>query len=316
MTKQSQTIGLVLLGLVILLCQYGTEAATDGTLRAGVEERKAQNLGGDCDGAETFGSIPFTASAYDACTSFHEKSAEKYGVCGDADLALDGQPNDDAVCRARGGQCHVAFTEPGEWLEYSFSVENENPRAVFNIVARVASKQPRDFLIEIDNGGDVLQKTLTAPGKGFFSFEDVVWERVRIPGRGPERIFVEFIDGLTNFCSLRVEETSLRYDKTLTIPFDASAQTYISFVENSPDQRSGHCGPGPVDSQPTSDPICNQRGGYCNIGWTEAGEEVIYEIYNDQAATVNKDVTLRLASLKSGKACVNRNRGRCGSQSL
>lgn len=288
----------LLLGFAGLFGSCLGEAAGDKMLRSDNFQRKVW----ECIGAETFSSIPFTASAYDACTFFHEKSAEKFGVCGDENLSLDGQPNDDGVCAARGGECHVAFIEPGEWLEYSFDVpENANPQPVYNIIARVASKQPRDFLIEIDNGGDVLQKTLTSPGKGFFEFEDVMWERVRIPGLGPERIFVEFIDGLTNFCSLRVEETTWVYDKTLTIPFDSSAQTYISYIEKSPERRSGTCGPGWLDSQPTSDPVCNERDAFCNIGWTEPGEEATYEIYNDQSAPVLKDVTLRLASLKSGR---------------
>jgi len=286
-----------LLGLTGLLGNLFGEAADDKMLRSANSQRKV----GECIGADTFSSIPFTASAYDACTAFHEKSTEKFGVCGDKNLSLDGQPNEDAVCAARGGECHVAFTEPGEWLEYSFNVPENANRQVYNIIARVASEQPRDFLIEIDNGGNALRKTLTAPGKGFFEFEDVMWEQVSIPGRGPERIFVEFFDGHTNFCSLRVEETTWAYGKTLTIPFDSSAQTYISFIEKSTDRRSGTCGPGWLDSQPTSDSVCNERHAFCNIGWTEPGEEATYEINNDQALTVQKDVTLRLASLKSGR---------------
>ena len=142
---------------------------------------------------------------------------------------------------------------------------------------------------------------MEAPGNGYLEFEDLMWERVKIPAVGPERIFVEFFDGLTNFCSLRIEETSIASNKELIIPFDASAQSYVSFIEKTPGERSGKCGPGPVDSQPTQDSICNSRGGFCNIGWTEEGEEVQYLVNNDSSTPVIKDITLRLASLKPGR---------------
>lgn len=261
---------------------------------------------GDCVGPATFLSIPFTASAYDVCTFFQEASEAKFGICGDSNLALDGQPNDDPVCQARagvGGECHVAFTEPGEWLEYSFNIneEDHSDRAVFNVVLRMAAETRRTVRVVIDNGGDTISKDVVIEGTGFFDFKDVMWERIRIPGRGPERIFVQFIDGLTNFCSIRVEETTLLLEKELQIPFHADAQKYISFYELSPETRSGTCGPGAVDSQPTKDKTCNDRGSQCNIGWTEAGEHVIYLIRNPSEKPTKHDVTLRLASLRSGR---------------
>jgi hypothetical protein len=261
---------------------------------------EAAEVYGECTEPTTFASIPFTASAYDACTFFHDKSLEKFGGCGDEDLPLDGQPNDDPVCDVRGGQCHVAFTEPGEYLEYSFTApDTHGSDYVFNIVARVASARPRRFRLEIDNGGDYISKTLTTSGKGFRVFEDLMWERVQIPGSGPERIFVHFVDGETNFCSLRIEPTTTYVDKALKIPFDASAQRYITFIEKSP-ERFGSCGPGFVDSQPTSDSVCKQRGGDCNIGWTESGEQVTYLVVNGSKAA-QKNVILRVASLSRGR---------------
>lgn len=264
--------------------------------------RRATRISGDCVAPTVFPSIPFSAGAYDACTYFLDKSEEQFGNCGDLDTALDGQPNDDPVCDVRGGSCHVAFTEPGEYLEYSFNIREEQhfERAVFNIVLRLAAIQPRRVKVIIDNRGDTLSRILTISGKGYFEFEDVLWERVRIPQRGPERIFVEFIDGGINFCSITVEETTLRSGKNLQIPFDANIQRYISFLELS-DERFGKCGPGAVDSQPTSDPICNSRGSFCNVGWTEAGEQLIYLVDNPADGPQEYDVTLRLASLRSDR---------------
>lgn len=272
----------------------------------GYSTRALSDNYGDCIGSATFLGIPFSASAYDACTFFRDASEAKFGICGDPNSALDAQPNNDRVCQARagvGGECHVAFTAPGEYLEYSFNVntEDHSERAVFNIVLRLAANTRRTVRVIVDNGGDTISRDLIVEGTGFFDFQDVMWERVRIPGRGPERIFVEFVDGLTNFCSIRVEETTLYLDKELEIPFHASAQTYISFYEKTPETRSGTCGPGPVDSQPTQDEICNERGSQCNIGWTEDGEQLIYLIKNPSIVPTQHDVTLRLASLRSGR---------------
>lgn len=261
---------------------------------------QAADAYGECTDATTFASIPFTASAYDACTFFHDKSEENVGDCGDEDLPLDGQLNDDPVCEVRGGQCHVAFAEPGEYLEYSFvAPDTHGADYVFNIIARVASGRPRRIRLQLDNGGSYISKTLTTSGKGFKVFEDVMWERVQIPISGPERIFVHFLDGDTNFCSLRIEPTTNYVDKALKIPFNSTAQRYVSFIENSP-ERFGSCGTGFVDSQPNSDAVCKQRGGDCNIGWTQSGEQLIYLVVNGSTAA-QKNVMLRVASLSRGR---------------
>lgn len=88
--------------------------------------------------------------------------------------------------------------------------------------------------------------------------------------------------------------------KLLTIPFDATAQAYYSFIEKG-SKRYGTCGPGLVDAQPTEDHVCNERGSDCNIGWTENGEEVTYLVNNEENSIVEKTVILRLASLKNGR---------------
>lgn len=262
---------------------------------------EAAEVYSDCPGIPSFLSIPFTGSAYDSCIAFHDKSEGNLGDCGYEDdgwenAALDGQRNTDPVCAARYGECHVAFTEPGEYLEYAFEApDTHGPKYVYNIILRVASSRSRRILVSIDNGGNPISKTLTAPAKGFAKFEDLVWERVQIPRTGPERIIVEFLDGFTNFCSIRVEPTTTSTDKSNIIPFDASAQKYISFVEKSL-ERLGSCGSGLVDSQPCNDSVCKARGGSCNIGWTERDEQVIYEVINAETTTVQKTVTLRLAS--------------------
>lgn len=254
-------------------------------------------VAGDCRNTATFLGIPFSASAYDVCSFFFDTTSEKYGICGDPTSALDSQPNNDTICLARAGikgDCHVAFTAPGEYIEYSFNIdENEHSeRAVFNIILRVAAKQRRTVRVIIDNGGDYITQDLEVEGTGFSDFQDVIWERVRIPGRGPERIFIEFVDGMVNFCNLRVEETTLILDKKLVIPFDKSSDYYVSFYERTPEIRMGTCGPGPVDAQPTSDPICNQRGSYCNIAWTEYNEHLIYWVENPNSEPSTHAVTL------------------------
>jgi endo-1,3-1,4-beta-glycanase ExoK len=56
------------------------------------------------------------------------------------------------------------------------------------------------------------------------------------------------------------------------------------------------CGSGPVDAQLTSD-----AGGGCNVGFTDAGEWLEYDVTVAQAATF--DLTLRVSSGLEGQAC-------------
>ena len=314
---------------------------------------------GDCSDPRLFFNVPFTASAYDSCTAYQDVSKDKLGdsvACGAMNsLSLDGEVNNDLTCMTRVQNsiiteeedfesrkidrksnridaflskhnnnrfCHVAYTEPNEWLEYSFMTptndypSNYNP--VYNIVLRVASKYPRDVLLQLDNGGNTIETIVTTnpPSHGenpnsnelYYKFHDIVWENVQFDTQNvPERVFVEFLDGSTNFCSITIEETTWlsSENKRHTIPFDTSSQNYISFIEKSKNKRSGSCGVGPMDSQPNNDAICNSRGGDCNIGWTQSGEQVQYLIINNvneqEATTTRRDVTLRMASLKSNK---------------
>ena len=316
---------------------------------------------GDCSDPRLFFNLPFTASAYDSCTAYQDVSKDKLGdsvACGAMNsLSLDGEVNNDLTCMTRVQNslvseeeeyesrkidrksnridaflskhnnnrfCHVAYTEPNEWLEYSFMTPSSSDypagyNPVYNIVLRVASKYPRDVLLQIDNGGNTTEQIVTTtppphanPNSNelYYKFHDVMWENVQFETQDvPERIFVEFLDGSTNFCSITIEETTWlsAEQKRHTIPFDTSSQNYISFIEKSKNKRSGSCGVGPVDSQPTNDSICISRGGDCNIGWTQSGEQVQYLIINNdneqQATTTRRDVILRMASLNSNK-CV------------
>lgn len=256
-------------------------------------------INGVCVGAHVFAGIPFNASAYGNCTSFQDASAGNLGKCGDLNLALDGQRNSDPVCHARaplGGDCHVAYTQAGESLQYSFYVNNNDPKAVFNIVLRMAANTRRTVRVVIENGSKPITKDLIVDGNGFLNFKDFMWERVQFPKHGLQNILVEFIDGQTNFCNIRVEETTTDLNKTLVIPFNASAQKYITFYELSPQERLGTCGSGPVDSQPTRDKTCNDRGSNCTIAWVEAGEQVTYLVNNPNKVSMRYNVTLRLAS--------------------
>lgn len=272
----------------------------------GGKHTSAPLIDGVCLGAHVYSRVPFSASAYDNCTSFHESSAENLGGCGDPNLALDADHTNDHVCHARapaGSDCYVAYTQRDESLQYSFYVNKGDHvnNAVFNIILRLAAKSSRTVRVDIDSGGKHLTKDLVVAGTGANNFKDVMWEGVQFPNRGLQNVLVEFIDGQTNFCNIQVEETTADSDKTLVIPFNASAQKYISFYEPSSHERTGTCGSGPVDSLPTSDQVCNDRGSDCTIAGTKAGDQLIYLVNNPNQVSMRYNVTLRLASSKQNR---------------
>ena len=79
----------------------------------------------------------------------------------DVDLEVTQDPN--------GGQCHVGWTDPGEWLEYDVRVA---AAATFDLTLRVASLiADRQLHVEID-GIDVTGP-LTVPANGWQAFADL-----------------------------------------------------------------------------------------------------------------------------------------------
>ena len=231
--------------------------------------------------------VPFTAPALQY-TDTYETDPYHAGNCGDQ--TVDSQYTDDTTCGVRdGAECNIGWTEPGEWVEYAF-VSNDYDEV--NIRVRVASNAANK-MIKLSLAGEEME--FMVPDNGWQEFEDFVWENVSIPQTGSlEHLRVTFLTGMANLCSVSITEASpLSY---YTIPFTAPALDFTNYKELSPGY-TGSCphyeDHQPVDSKPSGDTICYDRGALCTIGWTQAGEWVEYDFISEHTYV---DIIVRVAS--------------------
>jgi hypothetical protein len=215
--------------------------------------------------------------------------AERFERFGDSDTVHEGNcgsgPVDAEVTTDLGGGCNVGWTKPGEWLEYDTRVATT---ASFTVTARVASAVAgRGFHIEVD-GKDVTSR-LTAPSAGWQAFEDRVSASF-VLSAGDHVVKVVFDDGDVNLNHLTL--TAVPGTRAVALPGRFEAEDYTRALELTPAQNSGAaCDRGDgVDKESTNDPL----GGGCNIGWTDAGESLSYDVQAALAGTYS--VALRLAS--------------------
>jgi hypothetical protein len=82
------------------------------------------------------------------------------------------------------------------------------------------------------------------------------------------------------------------------IPARIEAEDYVRYLDTTAGNTGGGCDSGDdVDKEPTTDP----ENGICNVGWTEPGEWLEYDI--TVAETREFDIILRLAAEQPGKTC-------------
>jgi hypothetical protein len=233
--------------------------------------------------------VPFTVSPFEA-TDFDEKSVEVFGNC-DRN-GFDAQYTSDSICEEV-NQCNLGWTEAGEFVAFTFEVDEDDydeDALIVDVTVRVASNSINpEIQLEIRNDLDDDEhwpvKSFGTPGQGFQKFEDITWSDVRLNMEATDHtLYVIFVDGKVNLCSVSVKPTLGRptvkptIDKpTRIIPFRAPALDFNDFNVANPTQELV-CGDGLVDAQPTSDLICIHRdGSECNIGFTEPGEWVSYD---------------------------------------
>ena len=279
--------------------------------------------------------IPFTINAldYDRAREFDNRIS---GQCQDGNPPLDEpdtQNTDDEQCEAF-GPCHVAFTQPWEFVEYDFDHSDEYITNVadggsyvfVDITVRVASLEIKKFQIEISNG-DTLGpiQIFEAPGKGWQQYEDVTWRMLALEPRegtskenayiedvqtpyfisftcprktGTHSILLAFVEGNINMCSISVEYS--RYSPPITF----AALAYFGAGESSPHNDQGGCNSRDdgVDVQPTSDEVCILRDrSICNVGWTDQGEYLEYKFYLPSFYADDYDIWVRVSSNRPGK---------------
>jgi hypothetical protein len=209
---------------------------------------------------------------------FRDSDTVHEGNCGAG--AVDAEVTTDA-----GGGCNVGWTKAGEWLEYDIQVAKAGS---YTLTTRLASAvADRGLHVEMD-GADVTHR-ITAPSAGWQAFEDRVSSSF-VLAAGAHVVRVVFDDGDTNLNYLQF--APLPSSQSVTLPGKFEAEDYARALETTPAQNSGAAcvrGDG-VDKESTNDPL----GGGCNVGWTDPGEWLAYDIR--AANTGTYAITLRLAS--------------------
>jgi hypothetical protein len=219
--------------------------------------------------------------------------AERFERFQDSDTVHEGDcgtgPVDSEATTDAGGGCNVGWTKAGEWLEYDIQVATA---ASYTLTARVASAVAgRGLHVEVD-GTDVTRR-MVAPSSGWQAFED----RLSAPfsmTAGAHVVRVVFDDGDTNLNYLQLAAVPTR--PTVALPGKLEAEAYARAFEATPAVNSGSaCDRGDgVDKESTSD-----VGGGCNVGWTDAGEWLAYDVH--AAVAGSYDIALRLASAQAGR---------------
>lgn len=229
--------------------------------------------------------VPFDLPAH-AFSSANELSNATFGDCGRG--TIDGQITNDPICNARGANCNIGWTQPGEWLEYLFDV---GPRIAeplrLDVTIRIASvSSSKTIRLKMENFLPPIENyqpppiTVAAPGKGYQAFEDIKWKGVLHDGN-EGHVIVTFPEGGVNICSISIAFSSdIPNPPSGTrniVPFHTGARDFVSYDEVTP-AHYGDCGIGPVDGKATKDAQCVARGGGCAVGFTSQGEVLRYDI--------------------------------------
>jgi len=252
--------GLVGLGLVAAACSAGGD-----TERANSVEQ-ALTL-----------TAPYRVRAIDF-TAFKDSDTVHEGTCGSG-------PVDQQTVSDNGVTCGVAYTKPGEWLEYSLQVGTAGK---FDFVSRMAGNATgKTIRLLID--GLAVGGSLSVPNAGWTAFADRAVNDVALSA-GSHTLRVLFETGDTNLNYVDVTPG------TATLPQRIEAENYQRAFESTPASNSGTgCNRGDgVDMGSTSD-----NAGGCLIGWATAGEWLEYDVTVPQSGLF--DFTARIASATAAR---------------
>lgn len=116
-------------------------------------------------------------------------------VCTSRDLNVDFELSNDTV----GGLCHVAYTDPGEWVEYDLKVLTSGS---WEIGLNLASAQP-SIQVRVTLDGNPIAAALDVPSNGWQAFSTVRIPPVAMPV-GTHILRVAFPTGLANLHYIEV----------------------------------------------------------------------------------------------------------------
>jgi len=180
-----------IIGLLTLILALCIAEPVKGALRP----LSASNNDEETATRELQGSVPFDIEAL-GYANFYDTDATHSGNCGSG--PVDSKYTSDPTCNARGAECTVGWTKAGEWLRYDFTMAEAG---MVDITVRISSR--RDTKKVAIDFGDAEVARFNAPGLGFNNFDDRTVEGVSL-GAGNHQLFVRFINGQINFCSLSV----------------------------------------------------------------------------------------------------------------
>jgi len=220
---------------------------------------------------------------------FFDDSPQQNGDVACSSTALDAEPTTDV-----GGGCNVGWTNDGEWLEWDVVSVGPNP-VVYDLVARAASGEAgASFRILVD--GVDATGTLVPAALGWQEFQNLTTSGIVLnPGRHVVR--VRFNGPFVNLNWIELAKVREILPVTgIQLPGVLQAEDFASANDLSSGNNGGACRLGDVDLETTGD----VQGGGCNVGWTQAGEWIEYDLANP--ADGMYDLSFRIASANTGRS--------------
>ncbi len=211
-------------------------------------------------------------------TTFYDTTggnASGQSQCSTTDL--DAQITSDV-----GGGCNVGWTSAGEWTEYEMHAD-ETVNA--EMVVRAATAQNgRSMHVEID--GANVTGTIQVANHGWQSYRDYVLPITLSAGFHTVRAVFDTGAVNLNYINFLVPEPVVPY----LVPARIEAEDFHDFYDlSSGNNGVAGCGATDVDIEYTGD-----VDGVCNVGWTQSGEWLSYNLHADLAG--DYEVHLRVAS--------------------
>jgi len=208
-------------------------------------------------------------------------------------------------CSDAGGGYNVGWTNAGEWLKYDVNVQ---ATALYNMTVRVSS--PNDGkTMHIEVNGVNVTGSIAIPNTGSWqNWRDVTVPNVNLSA-GAQTLKVVMDGGDFNLNYIRVTAAAAAAATSNGTPYGGTARSLPGIVEAEDynlgghdvaysDATSGNSG-GAYRSDDVDIESCSDAGGGYNVGWTNAGEWLKYDV--NVQATALYNMTVRVSSPNDGK---------------